>query len=90
MPPPAPNSSAMASALRRGSSRNSCAASAPAVAKDIAPKNPASTRHSVCHHSAGSCPVAVSATAVVTMPKANSRAGPARRISTMVSSAPPI
>ena len=80
----------MDSALRRGSSRNSCAASAPAVENDIAPKNPARMRHSVCHHSASYCPVAVSATAVVTMPKANSRDGPVRRIRSIVTSAPKI
>ena len=78
----------MASALRRVSPWNRPAASVPAVENDIAPSTPAAMRHPVCHPSAGFNPVASSASVVVTTPKANSRVGGTRRISSMVSSAP--
>ena len=80
----------MASALRRASPWNRPAASAPAVENDIAPSTPAAMRQPVCHHSAAFSPVASSASAVVTTPKANRRVAGTRRISSMVSSAPPM
>jgi hypothetical protein len=87
-PTPEPNRMAMASALRRGSPWNSPAASVPAVENDMAPSTPAAMRQNVCHPSAAFSPVASSASVVVTMPMANSRAGEMRRMSSMVSTAP--
>jgi hypothetical protein len=80
----------MESALRRGLSGKSCAASAPTVEKDSAPNTPARMRQSDRHQSAGSQAVASRASAVVTSPKANRRDGLMREISTMVSTAPAI